>query len=382
MRTRTKCFRIAVFILVGVLPASCAALKISGTPVTLEDRSGSAGSSSLLSSSTPVIREFSMAMFRSTAGPLFGGIAIDAAGDVWATAAHDVIHVAPDGSANELRLYLRGATEPSGGFCCLQGIVWRNDNTIWYGELLGEGAFLGETNSPGADLNDIDLVSMYGVNSTRFVTGNDHRIWFPRCGAENCSSGGELIAVNSSATHYSLGSYIGNSIASGPDLRLYVTERSATSSASSVAQVTTSGAILHRYSLPNGSVPSEYTDAYDSAGIANGGDNNLWIAEAGTNEIARMTTNGVVTQFHIPTPNSRPQEIVLGNDGNLWFTEFYGNKIGRITPAGVITEYPVPTPNAGLTGIANCRVFGCPLGPHGHIWFVESAANKVGRLDF
>jgi virginiamycin B lyase len=95
-----------------------------------------------------------------------------------------------------------------------------------------------------------------------------------------------------------------------------------------------------------------------------------------------MTTNGTVTQFHIPTPNAKPEDIVLGNDGNLWFTEFNGNKIGRITPTGHITEYPIPTPYAGAQGIASCRLFGCAAGTHGKIWFVETLAGNVGRLDF
>ncbi len=31
----------------------------------------------------------------------------------------------------------------------------------------------------------------------------------------------------------------------------------------------------------------------------------------------------------------------------MWFAEKTGNKIGRITMQGQITEFPVPTPNAG-----------------------------------
>jgi len=34
----------------------------------------------------------------------------------------------------------------------------------------------------------------------------------------------------------------------------------------------------------------------------------------------------------------------------LWFTEAIGNKIGRITPDGTITEYSLPTPNYTYPG--------------------------------
>jgi streptogramin lyase len=79
-----------------------------------------------------------------------------------------------------------------------------------------------------------------------------------------------------------------------------------------------------------------------------------------------------VTQFPVPTPNSRPYTIVAGPDGNLWFTESNGNKLARITPDGVITEFPVPTANSGPYGLT--------VGRDGQIWFTERFANKIGRF--
>ncbi len=79
-----------------------------------------------------------------------------------------------------------------------------------------------------------------------------------------------------------------------------------------------------------------------------------------------------ITEFPIPTANSRPYTIVPGPDGNLWFTESVGNKIGRITPAGVITEFPVPAAQSGPYGIA--------VGRDGNIWFTERFANQIGRF--
>src|SRR6266542_1796170 len=50
-----------------------------------------------------------------------------------------------------------------------------------------------------------------------------------------------------------------------------------------------------------------------------------------------------VTEYAIPTENSRPFGITIGSDGALWFAEGDGNMIGRITTAGEISEYPLPT---------------------------------------
>ena len=67
-----------------------------------------------------------------------------------------------------------------------------------------------------------------------------------------------------------------------------------------------------------------------------------------------------------------PRAIALGADGNIWFGEFGGGKIGRITPQGVITEFPIPTPDSGPRALA--------AGPDGNIWFSEFNASKIGRI--
>src|ERR1700704_4075219 len=60
------------------------------------------------------------------------------------------------------------------------------------------------------------------------------------------------------------------------------------------------------------------------------------------NKVGRITPQGHITEFLIPTPNSITTEITRGSDGNLWFFENGGNKIGRITPQGRITEFLAP----------------------------------------
>lgn len=109
------------------------------------------------------------------------------------------------------------------------------------------------------------------------------------------------------------------------------------------------------------------------AGIAIGPDENLWFTENGVPaRIGRITTAGVLTEFALPNPLSRPYGITSGPDGNLWFTEQGTNQIGQITTSGVITEFPVPTTGAWLSGIA--------AGPDGNLWFAEFNGDKIGRM--
>jgi hypothetical protein len=76
---------------------------------------------------------------------------------------------------------------------------------------------------------------------------------------------------------------------------------------------------LATYPLP-GEVPFGQ-NAY-IGGIVTGPDNNLWIAEFDAAKIARVTENGVITEYPITTPGSGPGIIANGPDGNLWFTDY------------------------------------------------------------
>ena len=111
-------------------------------------------------------------------------------------------------------------------------------------------------------------------------------------------------------------------------------------------------------------------------------------------------------------------EITAGPDGNLWFTEeCRRNQIGRITTAGVVTEFsdrhhgrqrslrasrPGPTATSGSPRPAATRSGGSPppasitefpiattagsspagitAGPDGNLWFTEAGTDKIGRI--
>lgn len=82
------------------------------------------------------------------------------------------------------------------------------------------------------------------------------------------------------------------------------------------------------------------------------------------------TRTGAVTEYCLPNNHGNYGAMTVGPDGNLWFTDV--GKIARITPQGVITEFAVPTPPTAvpLPGIAR--------GPDGNLWYI--AGTTLGRI--
>lgn len=81
----------------------------------------------------------------------------------------------------------------------------------------------------------------------------------------------------------------------------------------------------------------------------------MWVTELVGNKIARVSPQGEIAEFAIPTANSRPIAITPEPGGkNMWFSEEAGNKVARIDPQGKITEFPVPKmqDNVILAGLA------------------------------
>ena len=156
-------------------------------------------------------------------------------------------------------------------------------------------------------------------------------------------------------------------ITAGPDGNIWFTEQWG----GKVGRITPDGT-LTEFRIPSGGAPG---------GITSGPDGNIWYVDVG-NKIGRVTINGTITEFPIPTRSNPqgytfnvPQDITAGPDGNLWFTEWVGDWIGRITPGGTITEFPIPN-NTGI----GLYLWGITSGPDGNIWFTEQWGNNIGRI--
>jgi len=147
------------------------------------------------------------------------------------------------------------------------------------------------------------------------------------------------------------------SITLGPDGNFWFTEQNH----SQVARITPQG-VITEFLTPTFSFP---------IGITAGPDGNIWFTELIANKIWRLELpSRNLTSFPIPTENSSPNDIIVGADGNLWFTEGGGGKIGRITTSGVITEF-----GSGLT-----LPFSIANGPDGNIWFTQRFTQQIGKI--
>ena len=96
--------------------------------------------------------------------------------------------------------------------------------------------------------------------------------------------------------------------------------------------------------------------------ITCGPDGAYWFVEFTGNRIGRIDTNGVITEYSVPTGASLPYDIVTGPDGtNLWFTEAATSKLGRIGTNGAITEFQLPftITGTGITVGPDPTGFGC-----------------------
>jgi hypothetical protein len=123
-----------------------------------------------------------------------------------------------------------------------------------------------------------------------------------------------------------------------------------------------------------------YRTKGETFGITVMPDGTVFATEPYTSRIARITTDGRVTEFPTPTRDAGPGAITAGPDGNAWFTESTpgaGAAIGRITPGGTITEFPVrPLPYGDTTVPAD--VGPIVAGADDRLWFTTGVG--VGSI--
>src|SRR5262245_48795250 len=60
---------------------------------------------------------------------------------------------------------------------------------------------------------------------------------------------------------------------------------------------------------------------------------------------ASRTSNVVIKEWDVPTPNSRPHDPLAASDGSIWYTGQRANVLGRLDPkTGQIKEFPLKSP--------------------------------------
>jgi len=105
--------------------------------------------------------------------------------------------------------------------------------------------------------------------------------------------------------------------------------------------------------------------------IVVGPDRNLWFTEQNRSQVARITPNGVITEFPTPTV-SFPSGITAGPDGNVWFSEGAAGQVAFINPEGEIEEILFSS-----SGVAT----GIVTGPDDNVWFIDVTGNRIWRLE-
>ena len=79
---------------------------------------------------------------------------------------------------------------------------------------------------------------------------------------------------------------------------------------------------------------------------------NLWFAMTRANRIGRLSPDGSVQEYAVPTQDARPTGLKVDPDGNVWFAEHDKSKLGCLRSDGTFVEYTLPTADAKPSGLA------------------------------
>jgi virginiamycin B lyase len=97
------------------------------------------------------------------------------------------------------------------------------------------------------------------------------------------------------------------------------------------------------------------------------------------NRVGRISPQGEITEFDIPSPTGSPTNVAVGPDRNVWYTK--GATLGRVTPDGVITEFPLSA-NARGVGLTAGSDRQPPARLANRLWYADGTGNKIAYLTF
>ena len=116
--------------------------------------------------------------------------------------------------------------------------------------------------------------------------------------------------------------------------------------------------------------------------IADKNKNKLYISDHGSSRLIASNLTSELKNYtsywtspSVAYPVSLPSQVISDKNGNVYFVEHGGNKVSKISSNGLLTEFDIPTgPLATVVYIA--------VSPDGSkIWFTEWASNRIGYLD-
>lgn len=197
---------------------------------------------------------------------------------------------------------------------------------------------------------------------TGITTGPDGNLWLAASGPQSNPFLAKIRTDGAELAEYPLPrGEQPRGIVTGPDGAIWFTENLG------IGRMSTAGR-LTQFPLPadNGSgMPYQ---------IAVGPDKNIWFVEympTGDGRVGRLTPSGRLTEFATPGMGGL-QWITAGPDNAMWITGGHSDNIGRVSLDGAVEAFAVPSLGAQPTGIT--------VGPDGNIWFAEEPGDLTGKL--
>jgi len=263
-----------------------------------------------------------------------------------------------DGSIHEFRL-AAGSTPTE--------IVEGPDGNLWF-TLFGANAIGRMT--PAGKVKTF-TVPRADSGPVGIAVGPDGNLWFTEANASIIGK----ITPTGIITQFQLNlGFAPEGITAGPDGAMWFTRFSNPEQEPPgfIGRITTSGSVTQARS----------DGVQNPLGIVTGPDGDLWVTGTSNDVVAKVDTSFGITAFTVPGGSLNvPYMITAGPDGALWFTEnglsagldgVSGNKIGRITSDGAIRQFNVPTSASHPSAIVP--------GPHGTLWFTEQVGDNLGHL--
>jgi virginiamycin B lyase len=216
-------------------------------------------------------------------------------------------------------------------------IISGPDGALWYTDT--SNSYIGRLTTNGVFTNLYPTLTP-DAGPRRLTIGSDGAFWF----TEYLVAKIARMTLNGEMTEYVVPTPNSepSGITSGPDGAIWFNENAG----NQIVRVTTDGVFTNAYPLPT---PDSILGQ-----IHTGPDGNLWVTENASNKVGRLNpTTGVLTEWDMPTRQSVPGGLTAAADGAMWVTEWAetANQIARITPDGLITEYPDGSPDSQPWGI-------------------------------
>ena len=240
-------------------------------------------------------------------------------------------------------------------------ITVAKDGQVWFTESAGNR--IGRMNPDGTGLIEYPLP--HPGSAPRIIAlGADNNLWFSQHDGNRIGR----ITPAGVITEFDIPTPASKprAIALGADGAIWFGEFAA----NKIGRITTDGRITE-FAIP--------TPDSGPRALAAGPDGNIWFSQYRSSKIGRITPAGVITEFTLPRATSGPGDITAGADGALWFVELSGgmdgintngNRVGRITTDGVVTEYLMPSTSPSAVNLA--------VGPDRNIWYTQGS--KLGRV--